>query len=526
MRLLRVGAGDLDLPLQSAGPAVVAAESLGLGPLAAEPDLTRLIRRAGGVDAVLLVDDLGGRVFPTGLVRCPVPVIHYGLDAPINFWWQRHYAAACDLVLLDQKEPARRLAARGYAVHWLPVGIDPKQYQTAENASRPDFDLGFVGVINDRVRPKRSRIVEFVSNRYRLRVAGGRQGAWVPVEEAARLYGRSKMVLNENLFPGLTTRVLEGMACGRPVLTEGGHGADGLGDHFLPDEDLITYGPLDLAAKLEFFLSDAAARDRIARQGRDKCLAGHTLQHRAARLVSLIEPLLGRPHRPAPDVHARLGRAYLQVRLRWPRRFGDRLLRRARLHLGRALAGGQALGRVHLDLATADLLEDRPETARVHLVAAAETEFAPRAQLYLGLLDLDQGRPGAGRERLLAAARAEPLAVAGEALREVAGEEWPSAAGFTAVGRYFHLKDMGLTPGFMRRSAPFTCWRAMEWYQAALALAPGLVPALTGLADVLADCGAFTEAHEFYERAVSLRPRDAGLQESWQHAGRMGYCFL
>jgi len=348
----------------------------------------------------------------------------------------------------------------------------------------------------------------------------------VPVEEAARLYGRSKMVLNENLFPGLTTRVLEGMACGRPVLTEGGHGADGLGGHFVPGEDLVTYGPLDLAAKLEFFLSDAAARDRVARRGRDKCLAGHTLRHRAARLVSLIEPLLGRLHQTSVDVHARLGRAYLLVRLRWPGRFEDRLLRRARLPLGRALAGGQSLGRVHLDLATVALIEDRPETARVHLVAAAEAETAPLARLYLGLLDLDQCRPGAGRDRLLAAARAEPEPLAAEALSEVAREQWPSAAGFTALGRYFQLKDMGLTPGFMRRTAPFTCWRAMEWYQAALALEPDLVPALAGLADVLADCGAFTEAYEFYDRAVSLRPGDAGLQESWQHAGRMGYCFL
>ncbi|MBU0513985.1 MAG: glycosyltransferase [Proteobacteria bacterium] len=526
MRLLRVGAGDLDEPLRNAGAAVVAAESLGPSPSPAEPDLTRVIRLAGGVDAVLLVDDLGGRVFPTGLVRCPAPVVHYGLDAPINFWWQRHYAVACDLVLLDQKEPAERLAAGGHPVHWLPVGIDPGRYRAAEGASGPDFDLGFVGVINDHVRPKRSRIVDFISSRYRLEVAGGRQGAWVPVEEAARLYGRSKMVLNENLFPGLTTRVLEGMACGRPVLTEGGNGADGLRDHFRPDEDLVTYDPLDLAAKLEFFLSDAAARDRVARRGRDKCLSGHTLDHRAARLVSLIEPLLGRPHRPAADVHARLGRAYLLARIRWPRRFGDRLLRRARLHLNRALAGEQASGRVHLDLATAALIEDRPDDARPHLVAAAETGAAPLAHLYLGLLDLDRGRIDTGRDRLLAAARAEPEPEAAEALGRAARGQWPSALGFTALGRYFRLKNMGLTPGFMRRSAPFTCWRAMEWYQAALALEPDLAPALAGLAGVLADGGAFTEAYQFYDLAVRLRPGDAGLQESWQHAGRMGYCFL
>ncbi len=522
MRLLRVGAGDFDAPLGKLGVDVLAIESLAPGPEPAEPDLSRALAQGGGADAVLIVDDLGGRVLPTGLIRCPVPVIHYALDSPINLWWQEDYTAACDLTLMDQREPAARLARAGRNVRWLPIGIDPDRYQGPEPDGPPRFDLGFVGVISEQVRPKRSRIIDFIGRRYRLEVAGGRREAWVPVEAAARLYRASKLVLNENLFPGLTTRLLEGMACGRAVLTEGGNGGDGLAELFTPGEDLIRFGPDDLAEKLDVYLADDGARDRIARRGRERCLAEHTLMRRAETMVSLIEPLLGRGHCPAPDVEARLGRAYLLIRARWPRRFGKRLLRRAGLHLKRAATEPQVL----LDLAGAALLAGDVQEARRRLDAAAGSAQAAAARLYLGLLDLDQGRTRAARDHLAAAARAEIDPAGRQALHQAARAELPSAEAWLAIGRFLAGQGPALTPGFMRREAPPTMWLAAEWYQAALALDRDLVAALTALAKALTDCGAFTEAFDFYARAVRLRPDDPDLKRAWQRAGRMGYCFL
>jgi tetratricopeptide (TPR) repeat protein len=522
VRLLRAGAGDFDSPLRELGVDVVGVESLSGGRIEAEPDLSRALARGGGPDAVLIVDDLGGRVLPTGLVRCPVPVIHYALDAPINLWWQQHYAAACDLTLTDQHEPAARLARAGRNAHWLPVGIDPDRYQGAEPDGGPRFDLGFVGVISEKVRPKRSRIIDFIGRHYRLEVAGGRREAWVPVEAAARLYRSSRLVLNENLFPGLTTRLLEGMACGRPVLTEGDNGVDGLTAYFQPGEDLICFGPDDLSEKLAHYVADDEARDRIARRGRDRCLAEHTLRRRAETMVSLIEPLLGEGHWPAPDVQARLGRAYLLMRARWPGRFGKRLLRRAGLHLKRA---GTEPG-VQIDLAGAALLAGEMDEARGRLEAAAESGHGATARLYLGLLELEQGRTRSGRDHLQAAARRETDPAAAQALNQAARAQWPSAEAYLAVGRFLAVKGLRLTPGFMRRETPFTMWLAVDWFLAALSLDTNLVPALTGLAEVLADSGAYTEAFDFYSRAVRLRPGDGDLKRAWQHTGRMGYCFL
>jgi tetratricopeptide (TPR) repeat protein len=496
MRLLRVGAGDFDVPLRGLGVDVVDAPALDPGAGPAEPDLSRALARCGGADAVLIVDDLGGRVLPTGVVRCPVPVIHYALDSPINLWWHEDYAAACDLTLMDQRQPAARLARAGRNVHWLPVGIDPERYQGPEPDGPPRFDLGFVGVISEQVRPKRSRIIDFISRRYSLEVAGGRREAWVPVEAAARLYRASKLVLNENLFPGVTTRLLEGMACGRAVVTEGGNG-DGLGELFTPGRDLIAFGPDDLARKLDAYLADDGAREAIARRGRDRCLAEHTLARRAETMVGLIEPLLGRGHRPAEDVNARLGRAYLRVRARWPRRFGRRLLRRAGLHLKRAPAEPGVL----FDLAGAALLAGDIDEARGALDAAAGSSEA-------------------------AAARIETDPAGRQALNQAARAELPSATAYLAIGRFLAGRGPALTPGFMRRDAPLTMWLAAEWYQAALALDRDLVAALTAFAEALTDCGAHTEAFDFYSRAARLRPDDSDLKRAWQRAGRMGYCFL
>lgn len=507
----------MDVHLEATGTRVVGVDDRS----SPEPDLGKVLRDWPDATAVIIVDNLGGRVFPTGLQRCRVPVVHYALDGPINMWWHRHYAYGCDLTLCDQKGPAEELAAAGHRALWLPVAVDPELY-VGHSPVRPDYDLGFVGVINESVRPKRSRIVDFVSRKYRTKVAGGRREEWVSVEAAAAIYRRSKLVLNENLFPGVTTRTLEGMAAGRAVITEEG---DGLADKFEPGREVITFRADNLADRIERYLKDDRARDKIAKAGRERCLAEHSLRRRAAEMIGHIQSL-GEPMRAAPALTARhLGRAYLLAALRWPRRFSKRLMTRARLNLNRVADAAEDRAAVRIDLATFALHLGDVAGAESYL-KAAEAEGGLMAGIYLGLMLLGTNHTAEAKGLITAAARRLQGPSAPEMILAALGDDLPSARLYTAIGVACREAGRGVSPGFMRRGAPYTVWTAAEWFGAALKFDPEHVEALRNLGEALAEVGAHTEAHGFFDRALALAPADQPLTAAWRRAGRMGYCFL
>ena len=74
-----------------------------------------------------------------------------------EIFWQKHYASLFDLVFIDQRAYAQKISRlTPAAVHWLPVAVDVGGYLGRPEKKR--HDIGFVGVINEKVRPKRSRI--------------------------------------------------------------------------------------------------------------------------------------------------------------------------------------------------------------------------------------------------------------------------------------------------------------------------------------------------------------------------------
>jgi hypothetical protein len=73
-----------------------------------DPDLADILARMDTTpDALLLVDDLGRRVFPKGLRTLEAPRVYYAVDGPINAYWQRHFSALFDVVMVDQKFPPK-----------------------------------------------------------------------------------------------------------------------------------------------------------------------------------------------------------------------------------------------------------------------------------------------------------------------------------------------------------------------------------------------------------------------------------
>lgn len=489
-------------------------------------DLPQLLGRLPSAPkALILTDDLGRRVFPSGLDRVGLLKVWYAVDSPLNSFWQNEYAALFDLVVVDQKDAAAGLSRRTAApTYWLPVAIDTRRYQGPPEARR--YDLAFVGTVSQAVRPKRSQILAALGRRYRLATAGDRQGGWVGPEEAARLYRRSSLVLNENLFDGVTTRMLEAMASGSLLLTEDAE--NGLQDLFKPGEHLACYGPETLYEQIDFYLSQEAARERAAAQGRAEVLAGHDIRHRARRLQELMaEARPGVGLQAGAGFQAQQGKVLFLAAARWPGGPSSLWTSRAFTLLGQA----RRMGREDPDalLYLGMICQDRGERQEA---VACFTEAAEinslRARLALAYLSLRSGDQAAARAHFNAALALAPLPgdVFEASFHRFPNQSQLSADQHLCLGALLDAAGYGLTPGFARGGLDMGLWNAFEHFLQAVRLEAHHGLAQARLGRLLMRHGACIEAHPFLAQATVLNPASKQLQAEAREAALKGYLLL
>ncbi len=519
LRILLLGSLDFAAPLSALGHQVVTCVVSGQDPdqPGQDPawhDIKRLLKcEHGHLDAVLVTDYVGWRTLPTGLWDAEPVTAFYGLDAPINAFWQMPYARLFDVALLDQTAQAERLARVHPGAGWLPVAIDPALYQGALPPSQ-HAGVCFVGVVNQRVRPKRSAVLAKVGRMAPLVVRGGRQQQWFSTSDAARLYREHQVMLNENLFPGVTTRPLEGMAAGACVLSEAAPGAM---DRFFTDgEHLMFFGPGDLEQKLRRLLDDAALRRRLAQAGREEVCARHTLYQRAAEIVRRLQSAAGLPADRRPRAQAgealRLeGEALTMAALRWPLRDAAVRLERGAGRLTVAANDGADPLRGARSAGLACFMTGNLRRSQDFLSRAAELGGAGDA-LRLALACWQAGRTGQARQAL------SPLAAEHGGL---AGE--PGEAGFhLAAARLLAAEEPGLTPGFDRSRLAPLAWTALDHAMEATRLEPDLAPAWELSGNLIMERGAANQAHFCYRQAWECRPSPE-LERKLEISAREGY---
>jgi tetratricopeptide (TPR) repeat protein len=508
LRLLLLGSDNLAQPLRRLGMEVYVC---GPEPQAdlrlADPDpdwrQIEALARAGGVafEAVLVTDLVGSRRIPTGLWAAQAVTAFYGIDSPLNEFWHRPYAGLFDLVFVDQRAQAEALAAAHAGASWLPVGVDPELYAGEVPASRQK-SVCFVGVQDPRVRPKRTAMLAKVARRARLEVRGGRRREWFPTAQAAALYRQHQVALNENLFPGVTTRPLEIMAAGGCLLSEAAPGAMDL--FFQDGEHLFYFGPDELEQKLELCLGDSADAHRAVEAGRELVRAEHGLEQRAREIVKRIEVMAAqaeamRPRAKGGEALRLEGEALLMAGLRWPGPESPRRLVRAAGRLRAAAADGaeplaaaRAAGRACLALG-------QGAEARAYLARAAEAG-GPADALALRLAG------GETKGQLPATgdvSQANPLA-------------------HLAMAELLAAQGQDLCPGFSRRGLPPLWWTAIEHLLEATRLDPGQARAWEMAGDLLLARGAANQAHDCFASAAQTGggPR---LGAKLQQAAQQGY---
>lgn len=99
-------------------------------------------------------------------------------------------------------------------------------------------------------------------------------------DHAVRL-NMGKIVFQCSQFKEITRRIFEGMACGRMVITDRLPPETGLGEMFVDGQDIVYYDNAnDAIDKIRYYATHDEERLRIARNGYEKVLDGHTQKQR------------------------------------------------------------------------------------------------------------------------------------------------------------------------------------------------------------------------------------------------------
>jgi glycosyltransferase involved in cell wall biosynthesis len=465
-------------------------------------------------DLVIFTDHLGVHVFPEGLTNVyGIPKIYYAVDTPINYWWQIHYAHLFDYTFTDQKPLAQTLTSMGLKSSWLPVGVDTKSYLPSSNENPGQvYDFGFVGSLDPARRLKRTRLVETLSNRFTIKTAGSHQEGWVNPQESSQIYRQSRLALNESLFSGVTTRMLEAMASGSVLFTEKAGGD--LGELFKAGEDFAWFEPAEVIDVANSWLGDDKRRRRAAKRSLEKVTAAHDISHRAETLINTIR----RVHYGHAQVDCegwdREGRAMFLTSLRWPQEGGKNRMIRAEVLLEKAYNSDRISPNGLFMLGHIKRMRHNLSKGAEYLSAAFELG-EPRGALGMAILKLGEGD-------LVESRRWFNLFTQSQDCPELSKDTLPFELVKMLAKRLVEIGEE-VTPGFSRMKHDPTVWNAFEFYQSAFSGKPDDLEVGIALSELLMKHGAAAEAMEIAQKALEYHPENERLGEVFTLAGRASY---
>lgn len=473
--------------------------------------------------------------FWADLGDCPWPKACFAVDSSLNLWWLTELAPLFDHVFVDQRAPVQALKRAGVAASWLPMWARSSWF--VPDAPPKEHDVTFVGRIND-LRLKRRWLVEALERSFSVKVVGREGDELLSLPQVQDLFARSRIVINENLFDGVTLRVFQALASGSLLLTE--RRSAGLGDLFQDGRHLVTFSADDLPSKIRWLLDHAEEREAIARAGRDECLARHTEKNRLKPMLRVLSELAASGSRPLDaallaERRLRSGRAFARIAQRAP-------AERKRLAFMAETAAREAW---NADLRP-ELKGQAAQTLGVLAARRGEEEAAGEWLTEAHRLQPVQWRPAMVLGRLLARSgrvdearawltrgveRLETAVIAsgGAGLEAVAeakrllGENAPlGAALWLALGRAHAAVGRRFDAGFRKEAPESYPESAAEWYALAVRHGGGAI-ALRELGLIYQAEGAADLAFGCFERASRLLPDDPELYELAGECARRAY---
>ncbi|TES93346.1 MAG: glycosyltransferase [Candidatus Cloacimonadota bacterium] len=230
-------------------------------------------------EMILIVETQTGKPLYTvlGLDEVNIPKVFWAIDNHLNFRWHKEYSYIFDKTYFAQKtviDHTKRYGVEG--IDWLPLACDP-EIHTDLSLNR-DIDIGFVGKIGKR----RKEIFGLL----RESLEGVKFGIYKGVfgREMAKIYSRSKIIINPSIRKDINMRTFEATACGALLLNED---IKGLKELFKIGEEIDTYLDVDsLIEKIRFYLKNDSIREMIAQQGKRRSLKNHTYEKRLSHILA------------------------------------------------------------------------------------------------------------------------------------------------------------------------------------------------------------------------------------------------
>ena len=404
-----------------------------------DADLNALIEAACPDPDWVLLEVWGRTALPRNLAACRHRLAVFCIDTPLNAFWLRPLLQLCDAAFVDQRASVAALARAGITAHWLPLCVQENDFRAPVP---PERFLTFVGRITPH-RRKRANLLRLLQRHTPVQV----------VQDVSRarmqdLFARSQVVLNENLFSGLTLRVLQGLASGALVLTEAG--GDGVDAHFTDDVHLACYGPDTLLPRLADIRARPEHYQTIARAGQAACRQAHTSAQRAREFLDILTSgQAGNPRRT--DAVRRLAEA--KAKYRHCLRFGGSLAAPMQL-FGQAAGAAGTVGQEasfflgHLFACQGDTTRAGPFLAHAARHKGVHGFLATATQ---ALIALETEGPDPAAALLEAGQAALPRRCRRYDFRGAAKAPVPRAALLVGAARLLLALGRDFEPGFFRQ---------------------------------------------------------------------------
>ncbi len=227
--------------------------------------------------------DPGGPYFPRGIEDLDIPTAGYLVDVHLGSW-REYVALFFDGVFVTERDfldRYRTVVGHSQVFH-LPLAIEPA---VCNNRRLPrTYDVGFVGnLVRAHRKTPRARQLKLIASRFKT---NDFYRNYTP-DELSLIYNQSRIVFNTSITGGVTIRIFEGTACGALVLTD--TRPEALGDLYTLGVELAPYSnDDDLVAKIAYYLTHDAERERMAQAGYQRAHSQHTYWHRAQTMTKAL----------------------------------------------------------------------------------------------------------------------------------------------------------------------------------------------------------------------------------------------
>ncbi|MBU0519135.1 glycosyltransferase [bacterium] len=466
-------------------------------------------------DIVLVSDAINLRTAVTGFENITIPLVFFGVDAPMNVFWQKDFAAACDLTFLDQFEQVDKLQThypdRKERFHWLPLAADPYIYKRVETEKL--HDIAFVGSLNHHRRPKRTWILQELQKHFNVAVLDGEGRRAVSPADVVQVYNQSKIVLNENLFPGINLRTFEVMATGACLLTEENGGSF---DHLFNNwEHLVSYTPENIIATAQTLLQDDQLREKIAQQGMNAVLDKHTVDHRAKTLIDKVQQFISdkRKKQLNGSRSIALGKSFLEQSNRWPQQPIGQLKSESIRLLMLQIERGCETAELHYELAVEALKQERHHDALKSLRRSREIDPCHMRSRWAAFwVHWEQKLyPSAAAEIEKLSHHFRLKKLSQKLIERLTRGKPLNHQDFICFGQIMEKAGWLLETGVDRSLDHPVRWNAFDCYQEAIALKPKSFDPYYHCAKLLDENGSPEFAVLFAEQALKHKPWNAEL---------------